>query len=501
MPPLDESFTSAPLDELAAIALQRATELGAGHADVRIARTKWGQMTVRDGRLEANSDTESLGLGVRVIVDGTWGFATSNQLGPEGARGCAERAVAAARQTRAVVGRRVEIAPEPVHAKQVWVSEYERNPFEVPEAERVARLAELTEALLAGPGVHHAEAELWISQENKFYADVHGTSTLQQRIGVSPTVTAFHVDRDTAGFSSMKSLAPAVGRGWEYLTGTGWDFDTEVAELPELLAEHVAAPGVTAGTHDLVIDPTNLWLTIHETIGHGTELDRAMGHEADLAGTTFATPDQIGTLQYGSPLVNVTGDRDAPHGLATIGFDDEGVRPRRFDIIKDGVLDGFQLNRQMAHEHGLGRSNGCTFAQSAEHLPLQRMPNVSLRPDPDGGSTEDLIAQVEDGIYIVGDRSWSVDMQRRNFQFTGQRCFRIRDGRLAGQLRDVVYQGSTPEFWGSMTAAGGPGTYLLGGSFRCGKGQPIQIASVSHGSPSALFRGVNVLNANAEGAR
>jgi TldD protein len=299
----------------------------------------------------------------------------------------------------------------------------------------------------------------------------------------------------------MRTLAPPVGRGWEFLTGAGWDFDREIAELPGLLAEHVKAPSVEAGRYDLVIDPSNLWLTIHESIGHATELDRALGYEAAYAGTSFATLDRLGALRYGSPIMNVTGDRVVEHGLATIGYDDEGVAAQQFDIVRDGVLVGYQLNRQMARANGMGRSNGCAFADSPGHIPLQRMANVSLQPAPGGPTTEELISRVDHGIYILGDRSWSIDMQRYNFQFTGQQFFRIENGRLVGQLRDVAYQATTTDFWGSMEAVGGPETYVLGGAFNCGKGQPGQIAAVSHGCPSALFRGVNVLSTVAEGGR
>ena len=221
-----------------------------------------------------------------------------------------------------------------------------------------------------------------------------------------------------------------------------------------------------------MIDPSNLWLTIHESIGHATELDRALGYEAAYAGTSFATPDQLGSLRYGSPVMTVLGDRTVEHGLATIGFDDEGVAAQQFDIVRDGTLVGYQLNRQMAQANGLGRSNGCAFADSSGHIPLQRMANVSLQPAPDGPSTHELISGVERGIYVVGDRSWSIDMQRFNFQFTGQQFWRIENGRLAGQLRDVAYQATTTDFWGSMEAVGGPDTYVLGGVFTCGKGQP-----------------------------
>jgi len=256
---------------------------------------------------------------------------------------------------------------------------------------------------------------------------------------------------------------------------------------------------VVAGATDLVIDPSNLWLTIHESIGHATELDRALGYEAAYAGTSFATPDKLGSLRYGSSVMSVTGDRTTPHGLATVGYDDEGVAAQSFDIVRDGVLVGYQLDRRIAAEHGFPRSNGCAYADSALHVPIQRMANVSLQPAPrDGPSTDELIAGVDRGIYVVGDKSWSIDMQRYNFQFTGQRFYRIEGGRLAGQVRDVAYQAQTTQFWGALEAVGGPATYVLGGAVNCGKGQPGQAAPVSHGCPSALFRGIDVLNARDE---
>src|SRR5262249_52041843 len=292
----------------------------------------------------------------------------------------------------------------------------------------------------------------------------------------------------------MRTLAPPTGRGWEYLTGTGWDWEAELATLPELLAEKMASPSVEAGLYDLVIDPSNLWLPIHQSIGHAPEMDRAVGYEAAYAGTSFATFDQLGSLQYGAPFMHVTGDRTVEHGLASVGWDDEGVAAGSWDLIRDGILVGYQLDRRMAARQGFDRSNGCAFADSSSHVPLQRMANVSLQPSPDGPTTDELIGSVQDGIYVVGDKSWSIDMQGYNFQFTGQRFYRIRQGRLAGQLRDVAYQGTTTNFWGAMEAAGGPSTYMLGGAFNCGKGQPGQVAPVSHGCPAALFRQVRVLN-------
>ena len=318
-----------------------------------------------------------------------------------------------------------------------------------------------------------------------------------------PEVTATRVDPG-GGFETMRTTAPPVGRGWEYLTG-GYDWDTALGELPDLLVQKAKASSVEPGAYDLVIDPSNLWLTIHESIGHATELDRALGYEAAYAGTSFATLDQLGSLRYGSDVMNVTGDRTVEHGLSTIGYDDEGVATQAWDIVKDGTLVGYQLDRRMALQNaaalGVSRSNGCAYADSPQHVPVQRMANVSLQPAAGGPSTDELIGGVKRGIYVVGDKSWSIDMQRYNFQFTGQRFYEIRDGRLVGQLRDVAYQATTTEFWGSMEAVGGPQTYVLGGAFNCGKAQPGQVAAVSHGCPSALFRGVTILNTTREAGR
>ena len=499
---LDPSFLGLPLDPLADAGLARARALGATHADVRVERIRYQDLRVRDAAVQSVNDSEDLGCAVRVVHDGAWGFAAGDDLTPDGVARLAEQAVAVARIAARMTTRRVELAPEPVYTA-TWVSDYEIDPWSIPTAQKTALLVDWTARLQAADGVEHASAHLRQVHECTFYADLAGTRTVQQRVRLMPGFDASGSHGDL--FDSMSSLAPPVGRGWEYLVGpSAWRWDEELAEVPELLAEKLRAPSVQAGPTDLVIDPSNLWLTIHESIGHATELDRALGYEANYAGTSFATPDLLGTLQYGTPLMHVTGDRTVPHGLATIGFDHEGVATQSWDIVRDGVLVGYQLDRSMAHlypELNDARSNGCAYADSPGHIPIQRMANVSLQPAPDGPSTAELIAGVDDGLYIVGDRSWSIDMQRFNFQFTGQRFFRIRDGRLAGQVRDVAYQATTTDFWGSMDAVGGPQTWVLGGAFNCGKAQPGQVAAVSHGCPSARFRGVRVLNTLEEGGQ
>jgi TldD protein len=505
---VDPEFLALPRAALTDAALQTARDLGVTHADIRIERIRDGSLSFRDGSLESSHDGSTVGFAVRVVHEGTWGFAAGVDLTPDEAVRVTREAVEIARVARPLNSEPVEIAHEPVHADAVWVSAYAANPFGVEAREKVDRIGGLCRTLMASPDVDHVDGRFDAAQENKYYADLAGTSTTQQRMRVICQLEATRVDPG-GGFETMRTIAPPVGRGWEWLVaGTAadcWDWEAEVAMLPGLLAEKAKASSVEPGRYDLVIDPSNLWLTIHESVGHATELDRALGYEAAYAGTSFATLDQLGSLRYGSPLMHITGDRTAPHALATIGYDDEGVQTGKWDIVRSGQLVGYQLDRQMAARNGerLGvtRSNGCAFADSPGHVPIQRMANVSLTPRPGGPSTEELIGSVDHGIYIVGDKSWSIDMQRYNFQFTGQRFYEIRKGRLVGQLRDVAYQATTTDFWGALDGVGGPSTYVVGGAFNCGKGQPGQVAAVSHGAPATLFRGINILNTRHEGGR
>ena len=366
---VDQSFLALPLRALADAALARARALGADHADFRFERVRGAAWRLRDGKPAGSSDTTDLGYAVRVVHGGAWGFASGVDLSMDAAARVAGQAVAMAKLSAKVISaagsdERVELAEEPVHAEKTWVSAYEIDPFEVPDEDKSGLLAEWSARLLRAEGVAHVDASLLTVHENKFYADTAGTVTTQQRVRLHPQLTAVAVDGKSGEFDSMRTIAPPAGRGWEYLTGTGWDWDAELERIPGLLAEKMRAPGVEAGTYDLVVDPSNLWLTIHESIGHATELDRALGYEAAYAGTSFATFDQLGKLAYGSSVMNVTGDRTAEHGLATIGYDDEGVEAQSWDLVKDGTLVGYQLDRRIAKLTGLGRSNGCAYADS-----------------------------------------------------------------------------------------------------------------------------------------
>jgi TldD protein len=486
-------------ESLASAALEAASSSGATVAQFRLAKHDMRGVSMRDGDVENIGSESSVALSVRVVHSGAWGFAATTELTVQGAVDTAMRAIALAKISSKVAADEVVLANEPVHGKKSWTLPIEIDAFSKSDSEIIDFLQNWNRKVSGSSIVSHIESNIGMGRDETFYADLIGNEISQQRDRISAALTAIHVS--DYGFEDMRTCAPPAGRGWEYLTGTGWDWEAEIERIPEYLDEKVKSPSVKPGAWDLVIDPTNLWLTIHESIGHATELDRALGYEANYAGTSFATIDKLGSFKYGSPIMNVKGDRTSDHGLSTVGYDDEGVAAQEWDLIKDGILVGYQTDRSIASKIGMDRSNGCAFADSALHSPIQRMPNVSLQPGSEDLSTKDLISNVESGIYIVGDKSWSIDMQRFNFQFTGQRFHEIKNGEIVGQLKDVAYQSKTPDFWASMRQIGGRGTYLLGGALNCGKGQPGQVAPVSHGCPSATFTKVNVLNTRDESAK
>lgn len=489
---IDPDLTDLPLEAVTDAAFTRAATAGSAETLVRIHRARTAHHGVHDGVIESASESLDVGMSVRVLHQGAWGFAACESIDPSAMSGLVDQAIALAALSGPLMAEPERPALEPSYGERTWMSPYDIDPFSVTSAERSQLLIDRSMQLLRHPGVTHADADVELVKESTYVADSGGSRITQQRVRVGPSVTAVAVDGD--GFESLRTLAPPAARGWEYLLGQGWDWNAELDELPELLAEKMRAPGVEPGCHDLVIDATNLWLTIHESIGHATELDRIFGYEANYAGTSFVPADGVGSLRYGSPGMRITADRIVPYGLATTGWDDENVMTQEWDLVNRGVLTGFQLDRATASRGGFARSNGCAYAESGTMVPMQRMANVSLQPDPTGPTLEGLLAAMGDGLLVMGDNSWSIDMQRYNFQFTGQRFHRVRNGRIVGQVRDAAYQGRTPDFWAAMALVGGPSTYRLMGALNCGKGQPGQAAPVSHGTPAALFRDVNVLN-------
>ena len=477
---------------LADVALGLAAGQGASYADFRLCRYQTEYIEAKEHRLEESSIGLSAGFAVRVLLNGTWGYASS-PLATEGeVKNAVARAIEVARASQPLQRRKFVVEDVPVYQDR-WDMPMKADPFLVPTDEKINKLLAINEAALKA-GANYATAAFAFVREEKFFASSRGSRIEQTRVRVMPETEVTVIDSSTGKFATRAGLCAPRGSGYDYILG--YDFIGEASKAAEQAREKLKAKPVVPGTYDLVLDPTNLWLTIHESVGHPTELDRALGWEANFAGTTFCTPDKLGKLRYGSPLMTIMADRSQEGGLATVGYDDDGVRAAgsEFPIIKDGLFVNYQMAIGQAQLIGQKCSNGCAFADSWSAFPIQRMPNVSLQPNPKKCSLDDLFVGVKHGIYIMGNGSWSIDQQRHNFQFGGQVFYEIKNGKLGGMLRDVAYQGSTVEFWNSMDGLGDQSTYFLGGAPNCGKGQPEQTAPVSHGAVPARFRRVTVLN-------
>ena len=486
---------------LADAVLARATSLGASFADLHLMQTDSESLFVREEMVQGVNAGSSLGCSVRVLVDGAWGFAASGEITEARLLALVESAVAIAKGQGGWRARPIEIETLPAFTG-TWELPIAIDPFTVPLEEKVERLLDINRAAME-KGASYCNSHVSAVRERKWLANTFGTRIEQSRVRIHPSFSVTVVDPKKGEFATRSSLRPPRAAGWEHLTG--WDAAAESALAVEQAKEKMAAPSVTAGKYDLVIAPSNLWLTIHETVGHPTELDRALGYEANFAGTSFCTPDKLDSLQYGSGIVNLHADRTAVGGLSTVMWDDDGVKTlgKEFPIVKDGVFRNFQMALGQAALIGReGGSNGCAYADSFDAFPIQRMPNISLQPGPDKTiKADNLIADVENGIYIEGNGSWSIDQQRYNFQFTGQVFHRIRDGKLDGMFRDVAYQGNSVDFWKACDGLGGEPSYELGGAMNCGKGQPQQVAPVSHGAVPARFRQIKVLNTTTESGK
>ena len=482
---------------LSDIVLSLAKAQGASYADFRLCRYETEYLEVKERRLEESSTGFNAGFGVRVLINGTWGYAGSPLATEDEVRQATARAVGVARASRRLQTRPFVLEEIPAYRDR-WDMPMLVDPFLVPTDNKIEKLLAINDAALKA-GANYATASFAFVREEKFFASSRGSAIEQTRVRVMPETEVTVVDQATGKFASCAGLAAPRGSGYDYIKA--YDFIGEAARNAQNAREKLAAKPVVPGKYDLVLDPTNLWLTLHESVGHPTELDRALGWEANFAGTTFVTPDQLGKLKYGSDLMNIRADRSQEGGLSTVGYDDDGVRSRgkEFSIIENGVFMNYQMAIGQAQLIGQKASNGCAFAEDWAAFPIQRMPNVSLVPNPKTCTLDNLIGDVKHGIYVVGNGSWSIDQQRHNFQFGGQLFYEIRHGKLAGMLRDGAYQGSTVEFWNSMDGLGDKSTYFLGGAPNCGKGQPEQTAPVSHGAVPARFRGVNVLNTERKG--
>ncbi len=484
-------FSDPTLVELADLALDAARAAGATYADIRIAGYRRQEINTREARVLAIRDSEDRGFGVRVIAKGTWGFAASASVTRDEVVRVARRAVDIAVANSVLQREPVQLAPVAAYV-DVWKTPIRKDPFEVPLSEKVDRLLGINAEALKVKGVSFADSEMAFAREQKFFASTEGSYIEQTIHRCNPSFTVTSVDRKRGSFQTRDSYSDPRAQGYEYIEEYPWLEDARQAG-EDAVAKHTAR-SVEPGVRDLILHPTHLWLTIHESIGHPTELDRALGMEANFAGTSFLTTDKLGTFRVGSDIVNFTADKTAPGSLATCGYDDDGVKTTSWPLVKAGIFVDYQTTRDQAHLIGQKASHGSCYAQSWADVPFQRMPNVNLLPGTKALTEEQLIADTEDAILIRGRGSYSIDHQRYNFQFGGQAFYEIKKGKVAGMLRDVAYQARTPDFWGSCDAICDQSAYYVGGSFNDGKGEPGQSNAVSHGCSTARFRRVNVLN-------
>jgi TldD protein len=501
--PTSPPLTDPTFKELAMRALDAAKSAGAEYADVRISQNRNQAIQTREHRVQSLNDSETFGFGVRVLVKGAWGFAASRELAADEMVRVARQAVAQAQANRAALERPVVLAPVTPTLNGTWRGPAEIDPFEVPIEEKVALLLDANAAALKVSGAKFVNSGMFFLREEKTLATSDGTYVVQTIYRSQPQMTVTAVAPDFSDFQSRQSndIQP-MGRGYEHVRDAKL-VDNATRWATEAV-QKLGAKSVDVGRYDLVLHPTHLWLTIHESIAHPTELDRAMGYEANYAGTSFVSPPQkmLGQLKYGPEFMNIQGDRSQPGSLSACGWDDEGVVPETFLIIKNGIVNDYQTTREQApwldwwykKQAKPTRSHGCSYAQSWEDIQFQRMPNVSLLPGEKEQSFEDLIAATDRGIAIIGEGSFSIDQQRYNAQFGGQLFHEIKGGKIVGMLKDVAYQMRTPDFWNSMDMIGGKKSYQLGGAFNDGKGQPSQSNAVSHGCVPSRFRNINVIN-------
>jgi TldD protein len=493
---------------LADIALNAATAAGASYCDVRIGRYMRQFVITREDKVQNVVNTESIGAGVRVIANGTWGFAATSDLSNAAIAKAAQQAVAIAKANAKSQTKPVQLAPVKGVGEVSWATPIKKNAMEVPVKEKVDLLLSANSAAMAA-GANFVNSMLFLVNEQKYFASTDGSYIDQDVHRIWPTFTVTAIDKATGKFRSRDSLSSPMGMGYEYLDGDRhvalpngliayndrFDMKQDAVAAAKQAQLKLKAPSVKPGKYDLVLDPSHLWLTIHENVGHPLELDRVLGYEANYAGTSFATIDKLkDKFKYGSDRVTLFADKVQPNTLGAVGFDDEGVKAKRWDLVKDGTLVNYQAIRDQAHIIGETESHGCCYADSWSSVQFQRMANVSLEPGKSPLSVADMIKNVEKGIYIIGDGSFSIDQQRYNAQFGGQLFYEIENGKIKGMVEDVAYQIRTPEFWSACSAICDERDYRFGGSFFDGKGQPGQVSAVSHGSSTARFDGINVIS-------
>jgi TldD protein len=483
--------------EWSAAALAEAKRLGCSYADIRFTRNRAQSIGVRNGQIQRPSAgfggfgggdaTETYGFGVRVIHSGVWGFASSPLVTPDEIKRVTGVAADVARASAVAKKQDVRLAPVPAY-DEFWEVKIERDPWDVPLEEKVEHLRAVSAAMQKNPAVLFAEANVSFEHEWKYLATSEG-SFIEQ---------VFHFTNCSAT-ATARTGTQVKQRNFERLAGAGYEFLLK-ADMPgraEQIAaeavEHSMAKPVGQGLKDLVLLPSHLVLTIHEIVAHATEIDRIAGYEANYAGTSFVKIADVGRLKYGSKPFNVSADRTFPTGMATVGFDDDGVKAQKWPLIKDGILVGLQTNRETAHLAGEKESRGCTFANHWRNYPFLRMPNVQLEPGPPGSPTVDqMIADVKDGVLVDGTGSFSIDQQRYNGQFGGDAFWEIKNGKKTRMVTDFTYNAITTDFWANLDAVGPAAAWEHHGLSGDAKGQPVQSNHPSHGSAPCLIRKIMV---------
>ena len=505
----------APVDtaqrrRLAEVALAAARAARASYCDVRIGRYLNQSLITREHQVGNVTNRESSGVGVRVLVSGAWGFAATHQQTEAAVRGAVEQATAIARANASIQTRPVQLAHTPAVGEVRWQTPVRRNAMEVPIQDKIELLLALNSAALDA-GADFINSTLFLVNEQKYFASSDGSFIDQDVHRIWLPFTATAIDKASGKFRTRAGLSSPMGMGYEFLDGdargkvqlpggiTAYRDSYDPVEDAIAAARHarekLKAPSVKPGKYDLVLDPSNLFLTIHENVGHPLELDRVLGYEANYAGTSFATLDKRDAgFRWGSDIVTFFADKTQPGSLGAVGYDDEGVKTQRWDLVREGVLVDYQATRDEAHILGREASHGCSYADSWSSVQFQRMANVSLAPGKAPLSVDDMIKDVENGIWIHGRGSYSIDQQRYNAQFGGQLYYQIKNGKIAGMVEDAAYQIRTPEFWNACTAICDERDFRLGGSFFDGKGQPAQVSAVSHGSSTTRFNGINIIN-------
>ncbi len=492
------TFDAGQLGELGAFAMERAKAAGASYADIRINRyrTQYAMLRVQADRATGKpvevpmvSDNGSFGFGLRVLADGAWGFAASYDVTRDAIARAAAEAVEIARANAPLRREPIALAPTPSY-RDTYRTAIVTDPFSVPIAGEARAAPHGRAEARKVPGVFSVMGYIETRLEDRFFASTEGSVIEQHVYQISPMITATAVEAGRK-VKSRYYRPHSVCAGYEVVERA--DLVGHARRIGEEAVAHLKAPSVSPGVKDLVLLPTHLSLTIHESIGHSTELDRALGYEANYAGTSFLTPDKLGKFRVGSEIVNFNGDRTRPESLSTCGYDDDGVKTRQFPIIKAGIFVGYQTIRDQAHLIGQSESMGCCYADSYASVPFQRMPNVWLEPSDKPVTLDDLVSGVDDGILIDGRGSYSIDQQRYNFQFGGDAFWEIKGGKVRGMIADVAYQSRTPDFWAACDGIGGQALWENVGLDHDGKGQPGQINAMSHGCAPSRFRRINVL--------